>query len=101
MDVSDLSVAEAAALQRLLSYWLDAWDWESPTLFGFRREDLSRILEDWPGSLSREAELSSLAVLGVLRESLYGASAIAPGVMASVCGLSRPDLVALADRLEG
>jgi hypothetical protein len=99
MGIPDLSAAESSALQRILAYWLEAWDWECPTLFGLEREDLAKVLADWPNSLVEEGELAALAVFGALRESLYGASTIPTHKMESVCGLSQADLQALTERL--
>jgi len=99
MDISDLSIAELRALHGVLEHWLRAWDWECPTLFGFERSDLSKLLEDWPLSLQAKPHFAALAVQGVLRETLYGASTIAADRLPAVCGLSRADLECLAQHL--
>ena len=99
MDTSDLSVAELRALHGVLEYWLRAWDWECPTLFGFERSDRSRLLEDWPLSLEAHMPFAALAVQGTLREALYGASTIAADRLPDVCGLSKADLGRLAQHL--
>lgn len=99
MEISDLSPAEAAALQRMLNYWINTWDWECPTLFGLEKEDLSMILADWPASLAHHEEVAALAIQGAFRESLYGASTIPPAKIESVFGLSQASLQALWDRL--
>ena len=99
MDTSDLSIAELRALHGVLEHWLRAWDLECPTLFGFERSDLSRLLEDWPLSLEARPPFAALAVQGAMRETLYGASTIAADRLPAVCGLSRADLERLAQHL--
>lgn len=98
MDIADLSSTEASALQRMLAYWVENWDWECPTLFGLERDDLKRVIAHWPSALTTDPATSTSAIVGVLRESLLGASAIPSDQLVPQFGMSQHALRALLER---
>jgi hypothetical protein len=99
MKIEDLSTTEQHALPKVLAYWVAHWDWECPTLFGLEKSDLEAVLASWPASLSSQEKTSALALIGALRELLYGASAVPKAQVPAVCGLSYAEASALAENL--
>lgn len=99
MKIEDLSTAEQRALPKVLAYWVAHWDWECPTLFGLEKSDLEAVLASWPASLSSQEETAALAIIGSLRELLYGASAAPKSELPAICGLAYKEASALTDRL--
>jgi hypothetical protein len=94
-----LQHVESAALTEVLRYWTARWDWESPTLFGLARSDYDLAVAAWVDRRDTSDTAVALALLGALREILYGASAISAEAIPSVCGLSRAELENLDARV--
>jgi hypothetical protein len=69
----DFTIEEEAHIRAALLYWREHWDFECPTLFGVELEDLERVVDAWPHH-DAPKEVEAMAVIGALRELLYGAS---------------------------
>lgn len=81
---SSLSDSDQQAARRAMEYWVQHWDWECPTLFGLEREDVVNAILTWPHS---SAPAASQAVVGSLRELLYGASTPAKSELPRLIGM--------------
>jgi hypothetical protein len=92
-----LSEPESRAVGRVLRYWTTRWDWECPTLFGLAEAEFRRVGNAWPtvGDLPD----AGIAVVGALREFLWGASAAPRDVVLAECGLSYVEASSLLQRL--
>ncbi len=97
MKVDDLSAEETCAVKRILDYWMRHWDFECPTLFGMEHEEVKLAANDWPHT--SQSEFTVLAVLGAMREFLYGASAVPREQVYAETGLTFEAASALLDRL--
>ena len=97
MQVDDLSGKEVEAVGRILQYWTQHWDFECPTLFGLELPEVQSVAEAWPRSAS--PEVTALAVLGAMREFLYGASATPKERVLSEVGITFEMASALLDHL--
>ena len=99
MDVSQFSELEQTAMRKVIAYWILAWDWECPTLFGLEKNDLLAVLDDWPSHMKGDVEITDFAAAGALREYLYGASAVTAHKAKVETGLSQADLSLILHRL--
>lgn len=99
MDISDLSAVEQHALASAIRFWADHWNWESQTLFGLRQEDMAGIAGSWPQSAEARSADAALAVIGSIREMLYGASSLGPELVHELVGISATDLGDLLHRI--
>ncbi len=99
MDISDLSPQDKEAILRILRYWVQHWDWECPTLFGMELAGLKSVVERWPHTVVENEESSALAIVGAMREFLYGASAVRKEQVLKECGVSYEAACALLHRL--
>jgi hypothetical protein len=99
MDISDLSTLEQESLPRILAYWVEHWDWECPALFGLELVEFQAILACWPAGLTNNEETTALAIIGSLRELLYGASAVRPERVEEISGVSREAAIEVLGRL--
>ena len=99
MNIDDLSSAEKCALPKVLAYWSTHSDWECPTLFGLDLESLQSIIADWPLSLNEQESKAALAIVGALRELLYGASAVSQENFLGIAGISHQEAHNLFQRL--
>lgn len=94
MSALVLTTEQATAIRRALRYWVERWDWESPTLFGLSKPEFSAAID---AEISPEHSVGAyrLASLGALRELLHGANAAKAGSLPSILGLSRSEAVSL------
>lgn len=99
MDISDLSALEQQALVSAIRFWANNWDFECPTLFGLEREDMSDIAGSWPESAVLRSADTALAVIGSIREMLYGASSLKPAKVRELVGITATELGELLDRI--
>jgi len=76
------------ALARALGYWSRHWDFECPVLFGIELHELNDVRSHWPSIPKGSEHQASLALLGSLRELLYGASAVPRLRVPEVIGLT-------------
>ena len=93
-----LSDSQQQAVRRAMEYGVQHWDWACPTLFGLEREEIIRSIVTWPRAEAGTAETTTLAVMGALREILFGASRPPKGELVGLIGLSYEqacDLVAV------
>jgi hypothetical protein len=97
MDIDALSTSESAAIGRVLHYWTEHWDSECPTLFGLELPELRSVSEAWP--VVQDQSLAEIAVVGSMREFVWGASAIPEEAVLSECGLSYEEACGLLERL--
>ena len=97
MRVDDLSMQEVEAVKRILDYWTRHWDWECQTLFGLELREVQSVAKAWPEIVHSQS--TALAVLGSMREFLYGASSVSKGQVVAECGISFEASCALLDRL--
>jgi hypothetical protein len=74
-------------------------DWECPTLFGVELKEYRAAAEMWRATHDLTQPQVAFAVLGALREFLYGASAVKPDAIAAIAGIPKPDLIALEQRV--
>ena len=88
MQTAAISPANHRPLQLALQYWERHWDFECPTLFGIEHEQLRDVLSSWPTVPEHLEEIAGLALLGSLRELLYGASAVPHANLPGLIGLS-------------
>lgn len=101
MDVSKISDAEQQAVYRAMHYWVEYWDQESSTLFGIELDELKCILRRWPSPLKEDGPGFEAAVIGALRELLYGASSLPKSAVQGAIGLSFDQAEALIEALNG
>ena len=99
MDVSQFSELEQTAMRKVIAYYILAWDWECPTLFGLEKNDLLAVLDDWPSHMKGGVEITIFSAAGALREYLYGASAVTAHKAKVETGLSQADLSLILHRL--
>jgi hypothetical protein len=97
MKVDDLSAEETYAVKRILAYWMQHWDFECPTLFGMELDEVQLAANAWPQA--NQPDVTALAVLGAMREFLYGASAVPREQIYAETGLTFEAASALLDRL--
>ena len=71
-----------------MSYWLDHWDWECPTLFGVEHRELREVLEHWPSVSAGSERAAACASISALRELLHGASAVAKHRLPALIGVT-------------
>jgi hypothetical protein len=93
-----LSTAEQVQVRSALLYWATHWDWECPTLFGIELEDLQGVLQTWP-NVGPQQENEGLAVIGALRELLYGASTPPRSQLTAILGLEYEAASALCEKI--
>lgn|GEM_PF-2678803 len=74
MEITDLSAIEQDSLLRTLNYCVAQWDWESPTLFSLEQSDFQALISTWPQCIALQEKTAALAVVGGLREILYGSA---------------------------
>lgn len=94
-----LSPKSSTAIQRALRFWIERWDWESPTLFGFDKQEFELIAREWPRAAEGCDEEARLAALGALRELAFGASAVRREQLPEICGLTYDEVESLAGEL--
>jgi hypothetical protein len=94
-----LQPTEHAALSAVLSYWDSRWDWECTTLFGLELEEYRAAVDTWRATSDLALPQVAFAMLGALREFLYGASAVKSEAVANIAGMPKNDLVALENRI--
>jgi hypothetical protein len=101
MNNASLTPSEQDQVRAALAYWRDHWDFECSTLFGIELEELIAVLSRWPkaGALSKETE--ALAVIGSLRELLYGASTPRRERLPSILGIEYEAATALCTKVHG
>ena len=99
MEITDLSAIEQDSLLRTLNYCVAQWDWESPTLFSLEQSDFQALISTWPQCIALQEKTAALAVVGGLREILYGASAVKSEAVAKLIGISHSEACALLNRL--
>ena len=100
MRLAAISPESTKALCRALQYWADHWDFECPTLFGIELDELNGVLAHWPEVAPGTEHVTSLALLGALRELLYGASAVPKPQVLAVTGLSYERAHALCSEVQ-
>ena len=83
----------------MLSYWEWHWDWECPTLFGLDLKEYRAAADTWRATPDLALPQVAFAMLGALREFLYGASAVEEESVATIAGMQKPDLIALEHRV--
>lgn len=88
MNTSSLTAADQTALGLAMKYWVAHWDFECPTLFGIELEVLQAALASWPVISAGAEQAASLALLGSMRELLYGASAVPRSELPALIGMS-------------
>jgi len=99
MQTPLLRPADLAALSAVLSYWEGHWDWECPTLFGLELPEYRAAVAAWRDTSDLSVPQVALALLGALREFLYGASAVKADLVPGITGLAKAELVALDHRV--
>ena len=99
MQTPLLQPAELAALSAVLSYWEGHWDWECPTLLGLELDEYRAAVATWRDTSDLAVPQVAFALLGALRELLYGASAVTADAVPHIVGLTKADLVALEHRV--
>jgi hypothetical protein len=99
MQAPLLQPTELAALSAVLSYWEGHWDWECPTLFGLELPEYRAAVATWRETSDPSVPRVAFALLGALREFLYGASAVTADVVPRITGLAKIDLVTLEHRV--
>ena len=97
----NLSDAESTSIHEALGYWVENWDWECPTLFGLDRSELEEVVRTWPASLEGHPEIAEVAVIGSLRELLWGASSLPPDRVERLLGMGHRQAESLLKRLIG
>jgi hypothetical protein len=88
MNLASIVPTDLHALRRCMEYWVAHWDFECPTLFGIELEQLQEIIGRWPSIPAGTEETTALAMIGALRELLYGASAPPKARLPVLVGLS-------------
>jgi hypothetical protein len=83
----------------VLGYWEARWDWECPTLFGLELQEYRAAAETWRATRDLTQPQVAFALLGALREFLYGASAVKPEAVAPIAGMQNSELMALEQRV--
>lgn len=71
-----------------MEYWKTRWDRECPTLLGIELDELELVLGCWPRIAKEDEEIAAAAMLGALRELLYGASAQPKAAIEGLIGIS-------------
>jgi hypothetical protein len=99
VQTPSLQPDERAALTAVLAYWQEHWDWECPTLFGLELTEYQAAVSMWRERGDPSLPQVACALLGALREFLYGASAVGVTDFTGLTGMSRPDLLALENRV--
>ena len=99
MRTPQLLPAENEALSAVLSYWEWHWDWECPTLFGLELKEYRAAAEMWRADRDLAQPRVAVALVGALREFLYGASAVKSESVAAIAGMPKSDLIALEQRI--
>lgn len=92
MSVSDLGQRELLAIRKAMEFWVANWDWECPTLFGLRKDELNQVVAAWPTCEGIDRETCASAVVGSLRELLHGASAVKLERVPNICGLTYEEM---------
>lgn len=98
MEITDLSAIEQDSLLRTLNYCVAQWDLESPTLFSLEQSDFQALISTWPQCIAFQEKTAALAVVGGLREILYG-SAVKSEAVAKLIGISHSKECVLLNRL--
>ena len=87
-----MTLNEKKALAGLADYWLKQWDWEYPILFGIDYQAIKNVTDGWPdGQL--ENEIGLFIALGLLRETLAGASPIEENRLRDFGDIDWPELL--------
>lgn len=97
--MTNFTAIEKDALLKSIQYWIDRWDFESPTLFGVERSDLVEIVKGWPASLSINEKCTLIACLGSLRELLHGASAVSRSAVPTIVGIPYEEASTLCGKI--
>ena len=96
----DLTESEQAASLRAMNYWATHWDWECSTLFGLELSDLQSVIHNWPSALAKKpTKTTALALTGIWRELLAGASAVPHDKVLTIAGITHQEAFALLERL--
>lgn len=98
MEITDLSAIEQDSLLRTLNYCVAQWDLESPTLFSLDQSDFQALISTWPQCIALQQKTAALAVVGGLREILYG-STVKSEAVAKLIGISHSEACVLLNRL--
>ncbi len=101
MPMRDYTFAEQVALQRLIAYWLENWDWDVTPLFGRTRDDYQQVLDGWPQSLVQHGKLTRGVLKSALNEFLNGSAPVPNRNFESVIGLSHTETRQLYEDLIG
>jgi hypothetical protein len=99
MTTPEFSSPEDAAIINALNYWIDDWDWECPTLFGRELTEVQAIRDRWPVVDNAKLSQSALAIIGALRELLYGAGAVGSEQVRAICGMHSDEVTALSEKV--
>ena len=86
-------------MSAVLSYWELHWDWECPTLVGLELKEYREAADMWRATLDLALPQVAFAMLGALREFLYGASAVKDEAVMTIAGMQKSDLIALERRI--
>jgi hypothetical protein len=88
MNTTSLTAADQTALALAMTYWAAHWDFECPTLFGIELGQFQSVIASWPTVQAGSEHATSLALLGSMRELLYGASAVPRSELPPLIGMS-------------
>ena len=94
-----LSDPESTAISKALGYWVENWDWECPTLFGLESSEVEEVAKAWPAEVEGNTETASVAIIGALRELLWGASSLPRDQVEQLLGIGYTDAESLLKRL--
>ena len=95
MKPTDFSAAEQSAVLKAMTYWVNNWDEECPTLFGMPREAMVVVIEAWPYTALDSDGRAFSAAVGSLRELLFGATSVSDREIEEIMGISRIHAVSL------
>ena len=101
MDVSRISGVGQQAVRRAMEYWAEHWDWECPTLFCIKLDELKHALHYWSPVVKENKPCMEEATLGALRELLYEASSRPNAPIHESIGISYDQAEGLIRTLQG
>jgi len=99
MIFPELSPREQAAIARMLGYWAEHWDADCPTLFGIGRDELQAVLDAWPRVAIGGEPAAALALVGAMRELMFGAMAVRAAQFPAIAGISFGEAGRMLERL--
>jgi hypothetical protein len=98
MNNPGLSANEQERVRLAMTYWREHWDWECTTLFGIELAELEEVIQFWPRANATSREAQALAVVGSLRELLYGASTPPREQLHAILGIGYVEASALCTK---